>query len=194
MEEVKDKVRYGVDKFHYALVTKDDETGIEYGPITPVNGAVSISSESTYTVIEVMADNGTYYKVRKLVKITGELEVVLVGDDILEKIFGAKKDENGAIIEMAGDKTARIAFLGEIEGDKMKRRIVLYNVELEKPSESYETISDDNVKITNSKMKFVALPIKKNGTIRASLPYSEKAKEPFNKFFNEVYTAKFPEA
>lgn len=190
----KNKILFGIKYAHLAKVTKDDETGMEYGAIISLPGAQKISFEPKEESTEIYADNTTYYAESSTTKEEGELEVAMLQDDILTTIFGAKKDENGAIIEGSGDKTSLVALLGQIEGDKFARRFIMYKVKLIKPSFETETTGSEGKKINTRKIKYTAYPIEKNNTIKATLPYSDEKKEVYNKFFNEIYKPKFPEA
>lgn len=190
----KNKILFGIKYAHLAKVTKDDETGMEYGAIIALPGAQKISFEPKEESTEIYADNTTYYAESSTTKEEGELEVAMLQDDILTTIFGAKKDENGAIIEGSGDKTSLVALLGQIEGDKFARRFIMYKVKLIKPSFETETTGSEGKKINTRKIKYTAYPIEKNNTIKATLPYSDEKKEVYNKFFNEIYKPKFPEA
>lgn len=190
----KNKILFGIKYVHLAKVTKDDETGMEYGAIISLPGAHKMSFEPKEESTEIYADNTTYYAESSTTKEEGELEVAMLQDDILTTIFGAKKDENGAIIEGSGDKTSLVALLGQIEGDKFARRFIMYKVKLIKPSFETETTGSEGKKINTRKIKYTAYPIEKNNTIKATLPYSDEKKEAYNMFFNEIYKPKFPEA
>lgn len=190
----KNKILFGIKYAHLAKVTKDDETGMEYGAIISLPGAQKMSFEPKEESTEIYADNTTYYAESSTTKEEGELEVAMLQDDILTTIFGAKKDENGAIIEGSGDKTALVALLGQIEGDKFARRFIMYKVKLIKPSFETETTGSEGKKINTRKIKYTAYPVEKDNVIKATLPYSDEKKEVYNKFFAEIYKPKFPEA
>ena len=53
----KNKIWFGVKNLHLAKITKDDETGIEYGPIVPVPGAKRISFEPKEDSTSISAEN-----------------------------------------------------------------------------------------------------------------------------------------
>lgn len=190
----KNKIWFGVKNLHLAKITKDDETGIEYGPIVPVPGAKRISFEPKEDSTSISADNTTYYADSSTREEEGEIEIIKLSDEILTTVFGAKKDENGAIIEGSRDKGALVAVLGQIEGDKHSRRFLLNKVKLTKPSFETETTGDGEKKIHTRKIKYIAYPVGEDNTIKITLPYSDEKKEAYNKFFNEIYKPKFPEA
>nr|DAY30353.1 MAG TPA: tail tube protein [Caudoviricetes sp.] len=190
----KNKIWFGIKYMHLAKIVKDDSTGIEYGTILPLPGAQKISYDPKEEGLEIPADNGIYYAESTTTKEEGELELVVLDDDILTTIFGAKKDENGAIIEGSGDKTALVALLGQIEGDKYARRFIMYKVKLIKPSFETETTGTGGKKVNSRKIKYTAYPVEKDNVIKATLPYSDEKKEVYNKFFTEIYKPKFPEA
>lgn len=142
------KVKFGVDKLHYAIVTEtvgtNGETTTTYGTPKRWNGAVKVSASPEFMETVFYADNGSYYAKNKLKQYTGSLEVALVPDDVLEDVFCQSTDSNNILYETAEQDTKYVALLFEIDGDQKARRNVFYKCLLKKPSIEGETTGENS--------------------------------------------------
>ena len=115
----KNKVKFGLNKVHYAKITSYDEEG---GPTfaTPVRipGAVSLSIDAEGEASNFYADDGVYYVINNNSGYTGDLEIALVPLEFATDILGEKLDEKGVLTETNTAEVSQFALLFEFSGDK----------------------------------------------------------------------------
>jgi len=142
------KVTYGLDKVHYALITEKPDGTFEYGTPVRILGAVSMSETPTGESMKFFADNGTYYSSSTnqgyeqsltFAKIPDHFRIDVLGDQLV----------NGGLYENANAKTTPFALLYEIDGDKEADKFVYYNCTAARPSNSTSTKAESSAVNTN---------------------------------------------
>lgn len=110
----KKRVFVGVKKLHYALLTKDDNTGVQYTAPSHVIGSVNVNIQDTTNSTKFFADDApfdvttTYGGATVSIETAGlslEIQAVLLGHTI----------ENGVLKMSAGDKAPYVAIMFESE-------------------------------------------------------------------------------
>ena len=146
----KNKVKFGLNKVHYAKITAWSEEGVPTFA-TPVRlpGAVSLSIDA----------NGVYYVINNNAGYEGDLEVALITTDFATTILGEQLDSKGVLVERNDAESAQFALLFEFNGDKNHIRHVLYCCSASRPStESSTTEESTEVKTETLSLKATALP------------------------------------
>ena len=89
----KNKVKYGLNKVHYAKITSWSEEGVPTFA-TPVRlpGAVSLSVDANGEQENFYADDGVYYVLNNNAGYDGELEIALITTDFATTILGELLD------------------------------------------------------------------------------------------------------
>lgn len=113
----------GLDNVHYAILTKDDETGATYGTPQKLPGAISISESAENNTAELYADNRLWATASVFSK--GELEIELA--DLSTKdaaaLLGHTVDSTGQIKYNVNDVAPYICLMGEaLKDDGVTKR------------------------------------------------------------------------
>ena len=84
----KNKVKFGLNKVHYAKITSYDEEGVPtFAKPVRIPGAVSLSIDAEGEASNFYADDGVYYVINNNSGYTGDLEIVMI---IVSVKMGAK--------------------------------------------------------------------------------------------------------
>jgi len=181
----KNKVKFGLNKVHYAKITSWSDDGVPTFT-TPVRipGAVSLSIDASGGSDNFYADNGVYYVINNNSGYEGDLEIALVTTDFATEILGEKLDNNGVLVERNDAELAEFALLFEFEGDKNKIRHVLYRCSASRPAtESATTEDETEVKTETLSLKATALP---DGLVK-SKTCENTDETTYNNWYKSVY-------
>ena len=101
----KNKVKFGLNKVHYAKITSYDEEGVPtFATPVRIPGAVSLSIDAEGEASNFYADDGVYYVINNNSGYTGDLEIALVPLEFATDILGEKLDEKGVLTETNEDE------------------------------------------------------------------------------------------
>ena len=181
----KNKVKFGLNKVHYAKITAWSEEGVPTFA-TPVRlpGAVSLSIDANGENENFFADNGVYYVINNNAGYEDDLEVALITTDFATTILGEQLDSKGVLVERNDAETSQFALLFEFNGDKNHIRHVLYCCSASRPStESSTTEESTEVKTETLSMKATALP---DGLVKSKTCESTD-QTTYDNWYNAVY-------
>lgn len=188
MGESENKITFGVKNLHIATF-KTEGGVIKYDEPVKVPGTTQITLNAVGEDQPVYADDSIYYTISGSSSYDGEISNFSISEDILMKVFGYKKDKNGAIIETNDDKKQPVAIMWETSGDVKNKRMVLYNVQLKKANETFSTKTDG----TNAEpktMSFTAAPRPTDYLLKTIIEdasdNADQAKA-YKDFFTKVY-------
>lgn len=178
------KIRFGLSNVHVAFMKSEGE----YDKPVHVPGAVEITSEAQGDQSTFYADNVAYYTANANGGYSGEITMALVPDDVKAKMLGWYVDQNGALIEDADGVPTPFAMMFEVEGDKHKRRCVLYNVTASRPNTDDKT-QEESTEVTTEKMPYTATIATVAGVrvTRAHMEPNEKNSEQYEAWYTSVY-------
>ena len=167
----KNKVKFGLNKVHYAKITAWTDDGVPtFATPVRIPGAVSLSIDASGGADNFFADNGVYY--------------VINTTDFATEILGEKLDNNGVLVESNDAELAQFALLFEFEGDKNKIRHVLYCCSASRPAtESSTTEEETEVKTETLSLKATALP---DGLVK-SKTCENTDETTYNNWYKSVY-------
>ena len=182
----KNKVKFGLNKVHYAKITSYDEEGVPtFAKPVRIPGAVSLSIDAEGEASNFYADDGVYYVINNNSGYTGDLEIALVPLEFATDILGEKLDEKGVLTETNTAEVSQFALLFEFTGDKRKIRHVLYCCSASRPATEGQTTEDSKeVKTETISIKASALP---NGLVKAKTCESTDAST-YDGWYKNVYT------
>ena len=186
----KNKVKYGLNKVHYAKITSWSEEGVPTFA-TPVRlpGAVSLSVDANGEQENFYADDGVYYVLNNNAGYYGELEIALITTDFATTILGELLDSKGVLVERNDAEFAQFALMFEFTGDKNKIRHVLYCCSASRPANEGETNEESKkVKTEKLKLKASALP---SGLVK-SKTCENTDETTYNNWYNSVYIPTMP--
>lgn len=181
----KNKVKFGLNKVHYAKITAWSEDGVPtFATPVRIPGAVSLSIDASGGADNFYADNGVYYVINNNSGYEGELEIALVTTDFATEILGEKLDNNGVLIEKNDAELAQFALIFEFCGDKNHIRHVLYCCSASRPAtESATTEDETEVKTETLSLKATALP---DGLVK-SKTCENTDETTYNNWYKSVY-------
>lgn len=152
------KVTYGLENVHYALITEGANGEITFGTPTRIPGGVEITLDPRGELSEFYADNILYYVANSNQGYDGTLSIANIPEQFAVDALGEVKDEvDGVISEVADAKQKRFAMMFQFEGDVKAVRHLLYNCTANRPSVSSSTKTNTSEPNTNE-LTFVASP------------------------------------
>lgn len=179
------KVKFGLSNVHIAKITENNGA-ITYGTPFAMPGAVSLSAQPEGDTTPFYADNIKYYIANSNQGYTGDLEIAMTPDEFLTQILGQEVDNNGALFENANDTVARFALMGEIDGDKKKRRFVYFDCTAKRPSATMNTTNESTEPQTDT----ISITMSARTTdkaIKAVIEPTTENQAVYDTFFTRVY-------
>lgn len=181
----KNKVKFGLNKVHWAKITAWSEDGVPTFA-TPVRlpGAVSLSIDANGENENFYADDTVYYVINNNAGYTGDLEVALITTDFATEILGEQIDSKGVLVERNDAETSQFALLFEFSGDKNKIRHVLYCCSASRPATESSTVEESTeVKTETLSLTASALP---SGLVK-SKTCENTDQTTYDNWYNAVY-------
>lgn len=142
------KVEFGLNKLYFGLYSVSEQGVVTMGTPKRVPGAVSFSAEVASEKATKYADNGQYWTGYSGGEVEGDVEVVLFPDDFKEEYLGYKRTTDGGLAIVKNVSKPDVYMMFEIEGDKQKRRVILYNGSLGAIQREYNTIEETKEPVT----------------------------------------------
>lgn len=179
------KVKFGLSNVHVAKITEENGV-ITYGTPFAMPGAVSLSIDPEGDTTPFYADNIKYYIAVSNQGYSGDLEIAMTPDEFLTTILGQEADSNGALFESADDVNARFALMGEIDGDKKKRRFVYFDCTAGRQSTEMNTTEDSKEPQTDT----ISMTMSARSTdkaIKAVIEPTTENQAVYDTFFTQVY-------
>ena len=186
----KNKVKFGLNKVHWAKITAWSEDGVPTFA-TPVRlpGAVSLSIDANGENDNFYADNTVYYVINNNAGYEGDLEVALITTDFATAILGEVLDSKGVLVESNDAETSQFALLFEFDGDKNHIRHVLYCCSASRPATEGQTTEESKeVKTETLSLKVSALP---SGLVKSKTCESTD-ETTYNNWYSAVYIPTVP--
>lgn len=166
------KVKFGLDQVHYAVLTSDTDGTAVYSSPVAIPGAVSLTLDADGDLTEFYADNMAYYVSAANNGYSGTLEVARMPDSFRKDVLGEVEDAlAGTLLEKADAEPKPFALLFQFGGDQKKVKHVLYNCSVTRPSINGNTTSKTKEPETESlSIKCAALS---NGNVKAKTTGAE---------------------
>jgi phi13 family phage major tail protein len=186
----KNKVKFGLNKVHWAKITAWSDDGVPTFA-TPVRlpGAVSLSIDANGENDNFYADNTVYYVINNNAGYEGDLEVALITTDFATAILGEVLDSKGVLVESNDAETSQFALLFEFDGDKNHIRHVLYCCSASRPATEGQTTEESKeVKTETLSLKASALPA---GLVKSKTCESTD-ETTYNNWYSAVYIPTVP--
>ena len=166
------KVKYGLNNAHYAVLTSDTGGKATFEKPKPIPGAVNLSLDAQGELTEFYADNMAYYVTAANDGYSGNLEVAQLPDSFREDVLNEKKDAGaGTLTENSTAEPKPFALLFDFAGDAKAVHHVLYNCSATRPSVSGATTGKSKEPTTES-LSIKASPLT-NGNVKAKTTGAE---------------------
>lgn len=131
--------KVGVSDFHYALLTKDDLTGVTYGEIKAIPKLVEVSVKASSQTDTLYADNGPAEVASALGEITVDITLADLPLEDQAALLGHTV-ANGVMVSKASDTAPDVAIGFVVTKSNGKKQYVwLLKGQFQLPEESYKT-------------------------------------------------------
>ena len=186
----KNKVKFGLNKVHWAKITGYDEEGSPtYDTPVRLPGAVNLSIDAEGELEDFFADNSVYYVINNNSGYSGDLEIALVTTDFATEILGEVLDSKGVLVEKNDTETAEFALFFEFEGDKNKIRHVFYRCAVSRPGTESST-TEDSKEVKTETLTLTASALE-NGLVKAK-SCEETDASIYKDWYKSVYMPDIP--
>lgn len=150
------KVEYGLSNVHVGTFTEADGV-VTLGTPSKVPGAVGLTLEADSELYQFFADDVVYYSDYSDNGESGELTMALFPDTFKTQFLGYLTLDDGGVAKVKGAKTKNMYIVFEGNGDKNKRRHILYNVAPGAITREYRTVEGQKEAMTE------VMPVTVNG-------------------------------
>lgn len=143
------KVKFGLSRVAYALVTETTVSGVttsSYGTVKELKGAVNLSLNSNAEKSVFRADNEDYFvSYGANAGYEGDLEVARVNEDFLKDVLGYQADDDNILVESSAStmQTTYFALLFQFEGDQHSTQHCLYKCSCSRPAIASQTTGEN---------------------------------------------------
>ena len=180
------KVQFGLCNVHIAPITSMSNTGVTYGEVFALPGAVNLTLDPEGDSADFHADNTKYFSSYANNGYSGTLEIALINDDFRTKILSEVQDSNGAFFESTDDKIKDFALGFQVDGDTDNTKYWFYNVSVSRPSTSSQTIEASKEPVTDT-LNITASARINDNQVKTFLRSNTESTEAYENFFDSVY-------
>lgn len=148
----KKKVKFNIKNAHYALLTRDEETGaISYGTPVAVPGSVSLSLDIDGDQEIFWADGIKYYIDNTNRGYTGDWELAYIFEQMRKEILQEIQDKTDVMFEVQETgEPVEFAFGFQIDGNYNSTRFWFYDVTAARPNMEANTTEGSNAPQTDT--------------------------------------------
>lgn len=133
----------GLDMMYYAILTKDDSTGVAYGVPKRMAGAITANIDPGTARGTLFADNGPAEVTSTLGEITLEISVTDIGVTAQADLLGHTVDGNGIVISKGSDTPPWVAVgFRALKSNGEFRYVWLTKGKFSEPQSNHETRGD----------------------------------------------------
>lgn len=184
------KVLFNIKKVQFSKITATGEDGLPtYGTPIKVPGAVSLSTENESSKETKYADGIAYYVTSGSNSYSGTLEIVNFSDEVLQDIFGWKKDSNGNLVEIDGN-SENFAMQFAVDSEDGEVYFTFYNCSATKPSNNFQT-KEASATINNQSVTLTLIPITLADGTSIIKSFAGKSATGYSKYFDAVTVPTF---
>lgn len=146
------KVKFNIKNAHYALLTRNAETGaISYGTPVAVPGSVSLSLDIDGDQEIFWADGIKYYIDNTNRGYTGDWELAYITEAMRKDILQELQDSTGAMFEVQENgEPVEFAFGFQIDGNENSTRFWFYDCTAARPNMEASTTEGSNAPQTDT--------------------------------------------
>lgn len=179
------KVKYGLAKVYYALITVLDGV-VSYGTPVEIPGAVNIALSPVGNLTRFYAGNMEYFTANANNGYSGKLEIALIPDTFRRDVLGETEDTNKVLFEDKTILTKPFALLFQFEGDIHAARHIMYNCKVNRPNIDGKT-TGENIEVSTETLDIECKPAEDTGFVKAKTTKDTDATA-YNGWYTAVYT------
>lgn len=180
MNETNSRVKYNIQKCHYAVKTAEGT----YSTPVAMPGAVSLSLEQQGELTPFWADGVKYYVSASNGGYEGDLEIAILPDQFRKDVLGETEDSNKVLFENANASTTEFALGFQVDGDAGPTLFWFYNCTATRPNVTANTTADTTEPVTD--VLTISCASAADGTVRAKTT-AATIESVMTGWFNEVY-------
>ena len=183
----------GLQNFVIAPLTKDDSTGVTYGTLQAVAGAIQATVEPQNNDPNVQyADDVEFDVLYPDPEINFKTQLADLPLSIQEMILGNTLDQNGVLVRKASDTPPYFAVGFKSEKTNGKFRFVwLYKCRAKPISETYATKEGTTITRQTGEVEWTAIKRTYDGAYQAVADEGENSFSGASTFLTSVYTPSF---
>ncbi len=153
----------GLEKLYYALLTKDDETGLTYGKPVYLPGVKSISASPKVSTEKLYAENKLWDQDTAIEEIEVGINLADLSNKESATLLGHTIATEGGVFASDGDTAPYIALLYKAnKSNKQARYQVLYKGKFELPAENVKG-KEGKTEFQTPDIKGIFQPTQNNG-------------------------------
>lgn len=138
-DKAENKVKYGIDRFHYAVETSDDV----YDTPVHIPGARTLTLTPSGEQSTVYADNQKYWVITSNQGFDGDLEFVRIPEHFEKEVLGQEIEDDTYIqIEKRDSNIKRVACGWRFRGNEYDVYTWVYGCTFNRPTSEYNTTEE----------------------------------------------------
>ena len=162
------KIVYGLKNCHYAVITEDETGGHTYGTPIALKGAVEISLDPRGETSDFYADDILYHTTVTNSGYEAALTIANISREFRTDVLGeVLEGADGVLTESTEQRSKRIAFMFEFDGDIKAVRHILYNCTVTRPSLTSAS-KTETAEPQPQELTMVAAPRPADGVVKRS--------------------------
>ena len=162
------KVVYGLKNCHYAVITEDEAGLHTYGIPIALKGATEISLDPRGETSDFYADDILYHTTVSNAGYEATLTVANISREFRIDVLGELLEgTDNVLTETTSQRSKKIAFMFEFDGDQKAVRHCLYNVTVTRPSITSAT-KTETAEPQPQELTMVAAPRPSDGVVKRS--------------------------
>lgn len=163
----KNKVRFGLKNVHFCTYEVADDGTVTLGSPYHLPGSTELSLEAQSESADFYADDVKYWSGYSDNGYEGSLTNANFPDDFKTTFMNYVQLDDGGIGQIKGMKNKNVCIMFEGDGDKEKRRGILYNVALGQINRTYATV-EESIEPQTAELEFTVNGDNGTGLVQAS--------------------------
>jgi phi13 family phage major tail protein len=180
------KVVYGLKNAHYSVITENEAGAFTYGIPVALKGSVEISLDPRGDTSDFYADDILYHTTVSNAGYEATLTIANIPRDFRVDVLGETLEATDAVLtETTDQRSKRIAFMFEFDGDVKAVRHCLYNVTVTRPSLTSAT-KTETAEPQPQELTLIAAPRSTDGVVKRSTT-GDTPDAAYNAWYDAVY-------
>ena len=168
------KVKFGVSNLHFGTYNVSDAGVVTLGTPFHLPGTTEIKMDAESEENKFYADNVVYWSGYSDNGYSGEITNALFTDEFKKQFMNYVELDDGGLAQIKGQQNKNVYIMFESDGDKEKRRGILYNCSLGQISREYAT-TDDKTEPQTATLPFTVNGDNGTGIVRVSYKPADSA-------------------
>ena len=182
------KVVYGLKNCHYSVITEDEGGNHTYAVPIPIKGATEISLDPRGETSDFYADDTLYYTTSTNAGYEATLTIANITKEFRIDVLGEEIEMTDNILtESTRQRSNKIAFMFEFDGDIKAVRHIIYNCTVTRPSLTSATKTETS-EPQPQELAMIAAPRPADGVVKRSTT-GDTPDTVYDAWYSTVYDA-----